>query len=341
MDHDVFISYSSRDKSTADAVCSTLEAARVRCWIAPRDVLPGDDWGGAIVRAIDRSRVMVLVFSASANESKQVRREVRRAFNKELTVIPFRVERVEPCDDLDYYLGSVHWLDALTPPLEQHLRSRAARVRLLVPERNGARVPQDQDDRSTTAKDAVPADARPSAPPPAPEGVKAPVGPQTPTEGRKPSPDQGSERSPEEVGVEREPKDALSFHNRGETYDRKGDYDRAIADFTEAIRLDPNFALAYRSRGAAYHAKGDYDRAVADSTEAIRLNPGDAVDYRNRGRAYHSKGDYDRAVADFTEAIRLDPNDANGYEWRSLAYSQKWNFFRAMADRAEAKRLGR
>src|SRR5205809_263073 len=81
-DYDVFISYSSADKPIADAVCAALEAKRWRCWIAPRDVLAGSEWGGAIVQAIERSRLMVLVYSSHANQSQQVIREVERAFIK-------------------------------------------------------------------------------------------------------------------------------------------------------------------------------------------------------------------------------------------------------------------
>jgi len=78
MAHDVFISHSAKDKSVANAICAVLESRGVRCWIAPRDVLPGMSWPEAIVDAIEASRVMVLVFSAHANESKQVIREWNR-----------------------------------------------------------------------------------------------------------------------------------------------------------------------------------------------------------------------------------------------------------------------
>ena len=86
---------------------------------------PGVDWGESIVKAIGACQVMVLVFSSHANESPQVRREVQRAFERGLTVIPFRVEDVAPVESLEYYIGPVHWLDALTPPLERHLQSLA------------------------------------------------------------------------------------------------------------------------------------------------------------------------------------------------------------------------
>lgn len=121
MAHDVFISYSSHDKPTADAACAALEAQGHRCWIAPRDVLPGMDYGEAIVDAIHAARIMVLVYSGRANTSPQIRREVERAVSTGSTIIPFRIEDVPMSKSLEYYISSPHWLDALTPPLERHL----------------------------------------------------------------------------------------------------------------------------------------------------------------------------------------------------------------------------
>ena len=122
MTHDVFISYSHHDKPAADAVCATLAAKAIRCWIAPRDIVPGQEWGEAIVDAIQSARVMVLVFSSHANDSPQVRREVQLAVSAETVLIPFRIEDVAPARALVYFLGAPHWLDAMTPPLEAHLK---------------------------------------------------------------------------------------------------------------------------------------------------------------------------------------------------------------------------
>lgn len=132
MAHDVFISYSKKDKLVADAACVMLEARGIRCWIAPRDVLPGMDWGGSIINAITESRVMVLIFSSSANVSAQIKREVNQAIEKEVSVIPFRIEDVTPSGALEYYLDVTHWLDALTEPLEQHLEKLADDVNRLL-----------------------------------------------------------------------------------------------------------------------------------------------------------------------------------------------------------------
>lgn len=132
MAHDVFISHSVKDKSTADAVCATLEAGGIRCWIAPRDIVPGTDWGESIVRAISQSKLMILIFSSNANSSHQIKREVERAASKEVPIIPFRIEDASPSGALEYYLGTPHWLDAITPPLEHHLQQLAESVKLLL-----------------------------------------------------------------------------------------------------------------------------------------------------------------------------------------------------------------
>src|SRR3954452_21289983 len=121
MPYDAFISYCSEDKKIADAVCGTLEANNIRCWIAPRDVGAGRTWGGAIIEAIGESKVMVVIFSRHSNGSPQVMREIERAVNKGVSIIPFRVEDVVPSKDLEYFISSCHWLDAMNPPLEKHI----------------------------------------------------------------------------------------------------------------------------------------------------------------------------------------------------------------------------
>jgi hypothetical protein len=128
MAYDVFVSYSANDQPAAHAICAKLESRGIRCWIAPRDIRPGMSWGSAILGAIDDARMMVLVFSRHANTSPQVGREVERAVHKELIIIPVRIEDVQPAGDLEYFLGTPHWLDAMTPPLEQHLDRIVASV---------------------------------------------------------------------------------------------------------------------------------------------------------------------------------------------------------------------
>jgi len=141
MAHDAFISYSSKDKTIADAVCARLEARGIRCWIAPRDVRPGAPYGEEIIDGIHEARVMVLVLSANANASPHIPKEVERAVSRGVPVIPLRVEDVVPAKSLDYFISSVHWLDAITPPLESHLENLAATIRTLLPDGSQKVIP--------------------------------------------------------------------------------------------------------------------------------------------------------------------------------------------------------
>ena len=135
----VFVSYSEADRSCAFGLVERVEASGVRCWIAPRDIAPASDWAAEIVDAIGAAAVMVLVFSASSNDSPQVRREVERAVHKRVRVLPFRIENVLPSKSLEYFLSSQHWLDAFPPPLEPHYRALCERLAsLLAPNANAS-----------------------------------------------------------------------------------------------------------------------------------------------------------------------------------------------------------
>jgi TolB-like protein len=131
MESKVFISHSSKDKEIANAICNHLESADIHCWIAPRDIKAGSDWTEGIIQGIDSCRVFVLVFSENANISGHVRREVAKAFSLGLAVIPLRVEAITPKSSLGYFLATLHWLDATTPPLEKHLGTLTERVKQL------------------------------------------------------------------------------------------------------------------------------------------------------------------------------------------------------------------
>jgi lipoprotein NlpI len=134
---------------------------------------------------------------------------------------------------------------------------------------------------------------------------------------------------------------AVAYKNRGRAYSAKGDLDRAIADFGEAIRLDPKLAAGYAGRCGTYTTKGDYDLAIADCNEAIRLDPKLATAYSNRGYAYSAKDDLDRAIIDDSEAIRLDPKNLTTYSYsnRGVTYRNKGDIDHAIADLSEAIRL--
>lgn len=129
---DVFISHSVKDERVADAVVAKLEAESVSCWVAPRDVVPGADWGESIINAIESSRIMILIFSQNANASPQIKREVERAVDKGVYIIPFRVDDIKPTKALEYFISAAQWMDAFSPPLERHLDDLAKTVKSLL-----------------------------------------------------------------------------------------------------------------------------------------------------------------------------------------------------------------
>jgi tetratricopeptide (TPR) repeat protein len=139
-----------------------------------------------------------------------------------------------------------------------------------------------------------------------------------------------------ESGRETPPRLADAYDNRGIAYANKRDYDRAIADFNETIRLDPKYAAAYSNRGNAYNDKGDHERAIPDLNEAIRLDPKDAAAYNNRCWARFLMGrDLDQALADCTESLRLFPN-ADTINTRGVVQFKLGAFDRAIADLSAA-----
>jgi tetratricopeptide (TPR) repeat protein len=140
-----------------------------------------------------------------------------------------------------------------------------------------------------------------------------------------------------------DPNNAGYYITRGRIY---GNDDRAIADFTRAIRLAPNNVDAYQWRAWAYEAKKDTFRAMADWTEAIRLDPNDYYYYYARGNLHTEVGGYDYAIADYTEAIRLFPPGYSRkwecsilYNSRAQLYAEMSQNDRAIADYIEAARF--
>ena len=94
---------------------------------------------------------------------------------------------------------------------------------------------------------------------------------------------------------------------RGFEYRQKRNYDRAMADYDEAVRVAPQYAHAFSARANAWQTRGDNDRAIADYGAAIRLNPDNASYYNDRGTAWLAKREYDRAIEDFTTVIQNQP----------------------------------
>jgi lipoprotein NlpI len=132
---------------------------------------------------------------------------------------------------------------------------------------------------------------------------------------------------------------ALTLNNRANAYQNKRDYDRAIADYNEALRIDPDSALVRNNRGAAYQHKGDHERALQDYDQAIRLDAASASAFNNRGRAHHFKESYAQAISDYDEAIELDPDYALAFYNRALARFDQGLYISAVPDFVRALSL--
>lgn len=121
MPYDVFISHSAKDRAVAEAACDAIERAGHLCWIAPRDLGPGEETAAAGFTAISASKVFLLVLSATSASAKQIARETERAQRAGLAIVPLRIDPVEPGEALRQHMPGVVPLDALHPPLSDHL----------------------------------------------------------------------------------------------------------------------------------------------------------------------------------------------------------------------------
>ena len=139
--------------------------------------------------------------------------------------------------------------------------------------------------------------------------------------------------------VKADPTDTYALLMRGNAWYFKGEYDNAIKDYSEAMRLDPGERTYYNSRGSAWLNKKEYDKAIKDYDEAIRLDPKYALAFYNRGIAWDNKKEYDKAIKDYDEAIRLDPKNAHAFYNRGIAWYYKKEYDKAIKDYDEAIRL--
>jgi len=134
------------------------------------------------------------------------------------------------------------------------------------------------------------------------------------------------------VSAEINAQNAVAYFNRGKEFYGKGNFNKAIAEFTQAVRLDPNNATYYQRRGTAFYMKKDYNMAIMDYSKMLQLNPGFMNGYVARGIVYSAKGDYDRAIADFNHVLDIDPNVTDVYRTRGNAYFRKKDYDRAIDD---------
>lgn len=140
MAHDIFISYSTKDKQAADAICHTLESNGLRCWIAPRNIRGGEEYAKEIMDGLEAAKIVVLVFSKNSQNSPFVTNEIANAFEKNKPIISYKIDETLPEKKMGYYLKNKHWLDAY-PDYESHFKTlvRDAKRLIDIPEPPGER----------------------------------------------------------------------------------------------------------------------------------------------------------------------------------------------------------
>jgi tetratricopeptide (TPR) repeat protein len=141
------------------------------------------------------------------------------------------------------------------------------------------------------------------------------------------------------AGQEEARRMATAFNNRGVAHRLMGDYDAALADYNEAIRLNPASASAYNNRGIIFRIRHDYDRAIEDYDNAIALNRDYPAAFYNRALAYTDKSDYDHAVADFDMVFKFNPYNALARYARGLMLLKKGDTNAGNQDIATAKAI--
>jgi tetratricopeptide (TPR) repeat protein len=135
------------------------------------------------------------------------------------------------------------------------------------------------------------------------------------------------------------PKYAYAYNDRGAARDKLGDFQAAIADFNQAIKINPNFTYPYNNRGAARDKLGDFQAAITDYNQAIKINPNNADAYNNRGLARYKLGDFQAAIADYNQAIKINPNAADAYYNRGVVRGKLGDFQAAIADYNQAIKI--
>ena len=340
MAHDIFISYSIKDKSIADAVCSILEANHIRCWIAPRDITPGVPFAEAIIDGMKDSKVFVLIFSSHSNKSPQVMREVERAVHHGLPIIPLRIEDVPMSKQLEYYVSDVHWLDAITPPLENHINKLCKVVQMIL----SMSKMEDKDikemlvtkSEKTTVSQAKekPAEQRLSDLDTLKKKRSKIENGETP-EKRIATKDSTAKFSLKKyliaalivvviaavviahwISTEKtEPIiSAADYVEAGYVFLENMDYEEALTQFNKAMDKDPTIYEAQLGIATVLFKQDELEKAITEFQKAISLNNQDPQPFKIMGEIFEQKGEFDKAMFYFREYLRIAPGSPDSEE---------------------------
>jgi tetratricopeptide (TPR) repeat protein len=317
MSHDVFICYSSVDEDVANTVCSGLEAAGVKCWIAPRNILPGQTWPAAIAEAIPRSRATVLIFSLDSSKSDDVISELVQAKESKIPIVPFKIEDVPAEGAIKYLIAGLGLIEASNPPTKKQIDNLIEAVK-------AALEPVSEQSGETEIR------TKPS-----------------PTVGR-------AKRIPIWVYVvaiillllvvagtsyiliwsDKEPdrERALKYYQAADAFLKKYQWKEAVDQYDLALRLDPNYADAYVGRASALLNSGQSKQALADGKKAVDLAPTNPTGYAVLGGAYALNGESNEALNVVNKGLKIDSTFTGLYFVRAHIYALRGDTWEAIAD---------
>jgi tetratricopeptide (TPR) repeat protein len=257
MGRDVFISYRHEDQAIADRVCEALERHQVDCWIAPRDVPPGEDWPTGIVEGVQQCHTFVLILSENCQNSRQIARELELADSHALRIVALRIQDVQPPPQLLFFLGNVQWLDAFGDRFDASMaRLAEAMARSDSYPAPLTRIdPRVHDLISSGVSKNKPAVRRGRMLAKIAAGILLAGGIGT-----------GAYLQAKHV-------EAVDRYEQGERLFMAGNFRPALREYTAAIRANSAYYGAYCERARVYEAVGDRRHAIADLRTAIALYP--------------------------------------------------------------------
>jgi tetratricopeptide (TPR) repeat protein len=257
MGRDVFISYRHEDQTVADRVCQALERRHVDCWIAPRDMPPGEDWPTGIVEGVQQCHTFVLVLSENCQNSRHIARELELADSHALRIVALRIQDVQPPPQLLFFLGNVQWLDAFGDRFDASMGRLA---------------------EAMTRSDSYPAPLT-RIDPRVHDFISSGVSRNQPRVKR------GLMLAKVAAGIllaagiamgaylQAKHVEAVDRYQQGERLFMEGNFRPALREYTAAIRANTAYYGAYCERARVYQAVGDRRHAIADLRTAIDLYP--------------------------------------------------------------------